>query len=152
MPDLAPSLPCRRPELIFRPAGEGGGYVIKGPRADDYFAVGVEEYFLLTQCDGVQSAEVIRDRFTDRFGQTLEPAELDEFLAAARKQGLLRAEEAPGTTVPASRATQNGLAGVVGPQPRRRRVAWQGLLSWRIRLFAPERFFTWAQPRLWFFW
>jgi multidrug resistance efflux pump len=25
-------------------------------------------------------------------------------------------------------------------------------LSWRISLFDPDRFFTWAQPRLWFFW
>jgi multidrug resistance efflux pump len=31
-------------------------------------------------------------------------------------------------------------------------VSWQGLLSWRINLFDPDRFFTWAQPRLWFFW
>jgi multidrug efflux pump subunit AcrA (membrane-fusion protein) len=126
--------------------------VIKDPRADDYFAVGVEEYFLLTQCDGGQSAEVIRDRFTDRFGQTLQPDELDEFLAAARKQGLLRAEEDTDITVPVPRATRNGLPGVVGFQPRPRRVAWQGLLSWRINLFDPDRFFTWAHPRLWFFW
>ena len=31
-------------------------------------------------------------------------------------------------------------------------MSWQGLLSWRINLFDPDRFFTWAQPRLWFFW
>jgi multidrug efflux pump subunit AcrA (membrane-fusion protein) len=31
-------------------------------------------------------------------------------------------------------------------------VSWQGLLSWRINLFDPDRFFTWAQPRLWFLW
>jgi multidrug efflux pump subunit AcrA (membrane-fusion protein) len=31
-------------------------------------------------------------------------------------------------------------------------VSWQGLLSWRINLFDPDRFFTWAQPKLGFFW
>ena len=94
MTDLAPSLPCRRPELIFSPAGEGGGYVIKDPRAGEYFTIGEQEHFLLTQCDGRQSAEAIRARFVERFGQSLEAGELDEFLGTARKQGLLQAEEA----------------------------------------------------------
>jgi multidrug efflux pump subunit AcrA (membrane-fusion protein) len=152
MPDLAPSLPGRRLDLIFSTAGEGGGYVIKDPRAGDYFTVGEEEHFLLTQCDGQQSAEAIRARFAERFGQPLEPEELDEFLDAARKQGLLRAEEAPNTPVLASGATRKGLLGADGYRPGRRRVSWQGLLSWRINLFDPDRFFTWAQPRLWFFW
>jgi multidrug resistance efflux pump len=31
-------------------------------------------------------------------------------------------------------------------------VSWQGLLSWRINLFDPDRFFTWVQPKLGFFW
>ena len=84
MPDLAPPLPGRRPDLVFSPAGEGGGYVIKDPRAGDYFTIGEQEHFLLTQCDGRQSAEAIRDRFAERFGLPLEAEELDEFLAAAR--------------------------------------------------------------------
>jgi hypothetical protein len=52
MPDLATPLPGRRPDLIFSPAGEGRGYVIKDPRAGDYFTIGEQEYFLLTQCLG----------------------------------------------------------------------------------------------------
>src|SRR5436190_16810417 len=93
MSDLAPPLPGRQPDLVFSPAGEGGGYVIKDPRAGHYFTIGEEEHFLLTQCDGQQSAEAIRARFADRFGQPLEPAELDEFLGTAREQGLLRTAE-----------------------------------------------------------
>src|SRR5262249_34278200 len=142
----------RRTDLIFSPAGDGGGYVIKDPRAGHYFTIGEEEHFLLTQCDGQQSAEAIRARFADRFGQPLEPEELDEFLGTARKQGLLRAEEAPDNTIFASRATQTGLPEADGSQPSRRRVSWQGLLSWRINLFDPDRFFIWAQPKLGFFW
>jgi multidrug resistance efflux pump len=152
MADLAPSLPGRRLDLIFSPAGEGGGYVIKDPRAGDYFTIGAEEHFLLTQCDGEQSAESIRARFAERFGQPLDPEELDEFLGAAQKQGLLRAEEASDTTRIAPRESEGVLPGADGSQPRRRRVSWQGLLSWRISLFDPDRFFTWAEPRLWFFW
>jgi hypothetical protein len=52
MPDLATQLPGRRPDLIFSPAGEGGGYVIKDPRAGEYFTIGEQEHFLLTQCLG----------------------------------------------------------------------------------------------------
>ena len=152
MSDLAPPLPGRRPDLIFSPAGEGGGYVIKDPRAGDYFTIGEEEHFLLTQCDGQQSAEVIRDRFAERFGQPLEAEELAEFLGTARKQGLLQAEEARDAASLAPGATQTRLPGADGSRPGRRRVSWQGLLSWRINLFDPDRFFTWAQPKLWFFW
>jgi multidrug efflux pump subunit AcrA (membrane-fusion protein) len=152
MSDLAPPLPGRRPDLIFSPAGDEGGYVIKDPRAGNYFTIGEEEHFLLTQCDGQQSAASIRARFAERFGEPLEPEELDEFLGVAQKQGLLRAEAAPDSTIRASRATQTELKEADDSQPRRRRVSWQGLLSWRINLFDPDRFFTWAQPKLGFFW
>ena len=52
MPNLVTPLPGRRPDLIFSPAGEGGGYVIKDPRAGEYFTIGEQEHFLLTQCLG----------------------------------------------------------------------------------------------------
>src|SRR6266853_49401 len=113
--------------------------------------IGEEEHFLLTQFDGEQSAESVCARFAERFGQPLEPEELDEFLGTAQKQGLMRAGEALDTASLASRATQTGLPGADdSSRPRRRRVSWQGLLSWRINLFDPDRFFTWAQPKLGF--
>src|SRR6516164_7636850 len=118
--DLAPPFPGRRPDLVFRPAGEGGGYVIKDPQAGDYFTIGEEEHFLLTQCDGKQSAESIRARFVERFGQPLEAEALDEFLGAARKQGLLQAEEARDAASLAPGATQTGLVGADGSRPGRR--------------------------------
>jgi multidrug efflux pump subunit AcrA (membrane-fusion protein) len=152
MLDLATPLPGRRPDLIFRPAGDGGGYVIKDPRAGDYFNIGEEEYFLLTQCDGEQSAASIRARFAERFGQPLDPEELDEFLGAARKQGLLRTGAPPDTATPPPGASRAGPPGADGARPRRRRVSWQGLLSWRVNLFDPDRFFTWVLPKLGFFW
>ena len=152
MSDLAPPLPGRWPDLIFSPAGEAGGYVIKDPRAGDYYTIGEQEHFLLTQCDGKQSTESIRARFTERFGQPLEAEELDEFLSTARKQGLLRTGAALDATSLAPRATQTGLPGADGSRLSRRRVSWQGLLSWRINLFDPDRLFTWAQPNLGFCW
>jgi putative peptide zinc metalloprotease protein len=152
MSDLPTPLPWRRVDLVFRPAGEGGGSVIKDPRSGDYFTVGEEEYFLLTQLDGQQCAQSIRVRFAERFGQSLEPEELDEFLGAAREQGLLRADEALDAASLALGGRPTGVPGADGSRPGRRRVSWQGLLSWRIALFDPDRFFTWAQPRLGFFW
>jgi multidrug resistance efflux pump len=138
--------------LIFSPDGGGGTYVVKDPRAGAYFTIGAEEHFLLTQFDGRQSAPSIRDRFAERFGQALGPEEFDEFLDAAREQGLLRAGEGPDAAGLAHPARPTGLSGADGPGPGRHRVSWQGLLSWRIRLFDPDRSFTWAQPRLRFFW
>ena len=97
--------------------------MIKDPQAGDYFTIGEEEHFLLTQFDGEQSAQTIRDRFAERFGQPLEAEELDEFLAAARKQGLLRTEETLETTGVAPKATPAGVAGADAAHPRRRRVS-----------------------------
>jgi RNA polymerase sigma-70 factor (ECF subfamily) len=52
MPHLAPPLLGRRPELVIRPLGEGGPYVVKDPRSGAYYHLGEEEHFLLTQLDG----------------------------------------------------------------------------------------------------
>jgi multidrug efflux pump subunit AcrA (membrane-fusion protein) len=152
MSELAIPLPYRRTDLIFRHAGGGGGYVVKDPRAGDYFAIGEEEHFLLTQLDGQQSASSIRARFAARFGQMLGHEELDEFLGAAREQGWLRAADALDTAGRSPQARPAGPPGTEDPEPGRRRVSCQSLLSWRISLFDPDRLFTWLQPRLWFFW
>src|SRR5262245_11023075 len=50
-----PAYPARRPELIVRPLGEQGRYVVKDPHKSTYYQLGDEEYFLLTQLDGCKA-------------------------------------------------------------------------------------------------
>ena len=49
---LTTQLPTRRTDLVIRPIGEGGRYVVKIPGTNDYFHLGEEEHFLLLQLDG----------------------------------------------------------------------------------------------------
>ena len=101
MSDLANTLPCCRRELVFSTAGDAGRYVVKDPRAGEYFSVGEEEYFLLTQLNGVQSPGTVCATFAERFGEPLAPNELAEFLELARSRGFF--EQSPANE---SRAAQ----------------------------------------------
>jgi hypothetical protein len=40
MPDLSTPLPARRPELLIRPLGDQGQYVVKDPRTREFFHLG----------------------------------------------------------------------------------------------------------------
>src|SRR5438132_10638051 len=97
MPDSATLLPRRRSELIVRPLGAEHAYVVKDPRSGDYFHLGDEEHFLLTQLDGGQDAAAIRASFRQRFGQLLGEKDLEDFLEMARSSGLLQTDAAPQT-------------------------------------------------------
>jgi len=121
------TLPRRRPGLVLRPRGGSGRYVVKDPRAGAYYEIGEEEHFLLTRLDGERSAAAIRAAFEERFDQPLDSEDLDAFVDAARRQGLL--DDAP--------------------PPKKKR---QSILYWRKRLWDPDRFFDRIEPRLRFFW
>jgi multidrug resistance efflux pump len=140
MSDLANTLPCCRRELVFSTAGDAGRYVVKDPRAGDYYSVGEEEYFLLTQLNGSQSPGAVCATFAARFGEPLAPNELAEFLELARSRGFLEqsmSNESRTAEPPAIAATA---------RPR------QSILYWRKSLFDPDRFFTWLEPRIRFSW
>jgi putative peptide zinc metalloprotease protein len=145
VPDLATLLPCRRPELVVRPLGANGPFVVKDPRSGAYYYLGDEEHFLLTQLDGARDASTIRAAFAERFGQPLSDEELQEFLDMARAQGLLQSEGAdvsgPAAAAPAP-----------GAPPVARAPFGLRLLYWRRSLFDPDRFFSWLAPKIWFFW
>jgi multidrug efflux pump subunit AcrA (membrane-fusion protein) len=139
MPDFATPLPARRPDLVLRPIGDEGEWVVKDPATGDYYQLGPAEYFLLGQLDGKQDSRAVRAAFAERFGQPLSEDELREFVATAEAQGFLQA--GPGAA-PVGRPADAGPA-----TPER-----QSLLHWRKSLFDPDRLFTWLAPRLWFFW
>src|SRR5262249_45671663 len=160
MPEFATLRPSRRPELVVRPLGENGQYVVKDPHTGAYYHLGEEEHFLLTQLDGQQSAEVLCAAFAERFGQPLAEEELDEFVEMARANGFLQsAEEETGHNGAATLRLVGGAAalegvGGVAPAPRVAGSARsrQSILHWRIALFGPDRLFTWLAPKLWFCW
>jgi multidrug resistance efflux pump len=136
MRDLATQLPVRSSELTIHPLG-GGRYVVKDPRTGEYFQLGAEEHFLLSQLDGEKDAASVREAFADLFGQSLTDEDLQEFIDSAREQGLLHSAE-----------TVAGSSRVSTPSPRSR----QSLLSWRKNFFDPDRLFSWLEPKIRFFW
>ncbi|MCI0381409.1 MAG: efflux RND transporter periplasmic adaptor subunit [Gemmataceae bacterium] len=152
MSALATSRPTRRPELVIRPLGEGGRYVVKDPGSGEYFHIGSQEHFLLEQFDGRKDAETICQAFTQRFSQPLTQEELQEFVEMARGRRFLqsaecgahRAERAEqGREVPPAAAPRSALD---SPRPR------QSILYWRKCLFDPDRFISWLEPKVRFFW
>src|SRR5262245_10842261 len=129
--------PARRPDLIVRPFGTQGGYVVKNPRTGEYFHLGEEAHFLLAQLDGPQSAVDLDAAFQERFGTSLTDEELHEFFDLLTAQGLGQTGEARGPQ----------LAGFPSPIPRR-----QSLVFWRKTIFDPDRVLSRLEPKLRFFW
>ncbi len=131
-------LPARRPDLVIKPLGDDGRYVVKDSHTGEFFQLGQREHFLLTNLDGVQMVDDVCAGYEARFGESLPPGELDAFVDVLRAQGLLEptakvptaAQSLPGTTQPGAKS----------------------ILHWRTSLWDPDRFFTWLAPRIWFFW
>jgi multidrug efflux pump subunit AcrA (membrane-fusion protein) len=128
--------PLRRADLVVRPFGDNGQYVVKDPQTGEFYHLGEAEHFLLTQLDGRRSAEMVRAAFEQRFGEPLSAGDLDDFLELARAQRFLQ---------PATDASRP--PGSAPPRQRR-----HSLLSWRKSLFDPDRLMTWLAPRLGFLW
>jgi multidrug efflux pump subunit AcrA (membrane-fusion protein) len=128
-----------RPDLIIRPHEEQGAYVVKDPRSGAYYHLGEEEHFLLTQLDGGRDFAAVAAAFAGRFGQPLPAEDFDEFLALARKQGLLVPE---GALLPAP----------VDARPAAPPRTRGNFLFWRVRVVDPDRLFTHVAPALWFLW
>ncbi len=145
MPDILANPLARRPELILRPLGERGDHVVKDPSSGLYFHLGNEETFLLWQMDGRHSREEIRTAFAEHFGHALEEEELNEFLDMAREQRLLQGTEPSPGAARIAPAYQPPNFLPLPPMAQR-------FLFWRKSIFDPDRFFTWLEPRIRFFW
>src|SRR5262245_57991104 len=129
MPELATTVPAHRPELVIRPLGERGRYVVKDPHTGAYFQLGEQEHFLLRQLDGLHGETAVCLAFKERFGQPLTESELRQFIGLARAQGFLTLVE---------KRTQRPDAGEAAPRPGRQ----QSILYWRKNIFDPDSLFT----------
>lgn len=130
-------LPRRRDELVVRPSGTEGEYVVKVPSSGGYFHIGSAEHFLLDRLDGQQSAESICEAYQKQFAEPLSQADLEEFLVMADRMGMLE-------TGAEGSAASAGWSGPVKPR--------QSILYFRRSLFDPDSLFNWLEPRLRFFW
>jgi putative peptide zinc metalloprotease protein len=163
-PASAPLLPERRPDLLIRPIGDNGIYVVKDPHTGEYFSLGAQEQFLLVGLDGRQTADELRAAFELRFGEPLGADDIAGFVALASAQGFLRTRATtggPGAARTAATQIDYGTdAGVAAPGPSsaalepppRPKQARQSLLFWRKRAFDPDRLFNWLEPRIRFVW
>jgi multidrug efflux pump subunit AcrA (membrane-fusion protein) len=143
---LATQLPTRRADLVIGPIGHGGRYVVKDPDHRNYFEIGQEEHFLLTQLDGEQDAEAVCAAFEAQFGEPLSEEDLDGFIEMAREQGLL--DNADRGTRDAESIRDDADSQPTSRNPKSK----QSILYWRKSLFDPDRFFTWLEPKIRFFW
>lgn len=130
MATITAHLPRRHPNLVIREMDERNRFVVKHPGTGDFFEIGEQEHFLLTRLDGAADRDALSREFESRFSQTLTTSDLDEFIDVAEQQGLL---------------CESGME-------QRRTSGRQSLLNWRKRLLDPDRFFTWLEPRIRFFW
>src|SRR5206468_2428159 len=104
---------------------------------------GQVEAFLLERLDGSTTAGAIQTAFEAKFGEPLTTTELQEFVDLARSQGLVGTSEAPAKLA-------SGIRGSVHNAWRHLRK--QNPLFFRFRVFDPDRFLNWLEPRTRFLW
>ena len=136
-------LPTRRFDLVIRPLGDAGQYVVKDPRTGEFFQLGEQTHFLLMQLDGANDAAAVCRAFTDRFDEPLSEVDVDGFLAMARGKGLIESREQETSSIEDTPASRSPLP---APGPR------QSILHWRKNLFDPDQLFNWLEPKIRFFW
>src|SRR5262249_55271566 len=126
-----------RPDLVARPFGENGSYLVRDRLQGESFQLGPEEHFLLARLDGTRTVEDLCAAFAERFGEPLTEEELQEFLDLARERGLVQPDDPPAP--PPSRANMGPktaaweLAEGDDPQPQHaissRSRRWAALLK-----------------------
>lgn len=144
-------LPRRRSDLVIRPSGEGGQYVVKSPIDGSCFQIGEVEHFLLMQLDGEQSAREVRDAFKAKFGERLGSRDLQAYLEAVKPLGLLELTEAELAAAQAQaearRSPDDEDDEDSGSSKSRFNVFY-----FRKSLFNPDRILTALEPPLRFVW
>lgn len=104
-------LPTRRFDLVIRPLGDAGQYVVKDPRTGEFFQLGEQTHFLLMQLDGANDAAAVCRAFTDRFDEPLSEVDVDGFLAMARGKGLIESREQETSSIEDTPASRSPLPG-----------------------------------------
>jgi len=81
-------LPALKPSVVLVDLG-GGEYVVKDPESQAYLQAGDSEFFLLRNLvEKISNAE-LRSRYSSKYGEDLERADLDPFLEILIRRGLM---------------------------------------------------------------
>ena len=168
MPEVVQSLPCCRTDLVIAPAGEAGRYVVKNAVAPRLLPDRGRGTF---PADPVgwqpeHPLDLRRVRGSLRPGTRLRGTGRipgNRTLAGTAAGGVVRRRvrinnpRVPRAVprrdpFPASCRGRCSRPAVCRPRAQARRVSWQSVLSWRVNLFDPDRFFTWLEPQIRFCW
>src|SRR5437762_4496652 len=126
------TLKLRKGLVISRQDGSDATiFVIKDPVTERYFRFKETEHFIAQQFDGATSPETARKRFEGKFGATLSPENMEQFVNRLRGVGLLTNEEAAPSVQPSARKRVGG-----------------DLFYLRFKIFDPDRLFDWLIPQI----
>lgn len=145
MPTSGTKLPSIRKDLIVRKVADDE-FVVKTCSRQEYFCIGNEEHFLLTQLQVTQTVDELCNVFEREFGDSLSDEEIDEFLQLVRSRGLTdEPEDSPAKqTATAAAAVADDDEDAPGKQ--------QSILFYRLPLFDPDRLFAAIEPRVRWIW
>ena len=141
--------PARRADLVVTEPGEDGQQVVKDRVSGRFFQLGPEESFLFSLLDGRHTVAMLLEEFEKRFGDPIAAEDLDQFVALVQAEGFLQRAGSPPAPLPVAAPAPTPVPAVA---PASRQSSMQSLLYWRKNFFDPDRFFTWLEPSIRFFW
>ena len=114
--------------------GKSAGWILRDPRTDWVFELTSRDYFVCRHLDGRTTLEELRAGFEERFGDRFPQRQFDHFIEQLRDSGFLDED---------AELSEEQIAEVYGRDSHN---------YTRIQLANPDRFFTWAEPyvRWWF--
>ncbi len=122
-----------------------GVSVVKNRRKHRYMRVGMHEAFLLSMLDGSTSVAKITERFERKFGEPISAEDVREFVAMAKKAGLLKrskrriSKESEADSPP--RSFREFSRQCV------KQAKKQSPLFFRVKLFDPNATLNWMEPK-----
>lgn len=121
-----------------------GSFVVKNTQDRSYFSTGIEEFFILTQLQSCASRPELRQNYQNKFSESLDDADLDAFLAAIERKGLIppsqganRKPELDNEDEDEDELDDDELP---TGKPGQKRWWKQSILFWRVPLVNPDRF------------
>lgn len=149
----------RLPNLVIRPVSDNR-FVVKDPLAGTYFKLGEQEHFLLMLLDGLRDEAAICAAFKAQFGEELSVDDLRGFVDMVDGRGLLQSASGAVTASRVRKATDafgdedddDDFSPVSAATGFFSRLTQQSILYCRVRVFDPDRFFNWLEPKIRWVW
>ncbi len=125
--------------------GADGFSVVKNPRKHRYLRMGRQEAFLLSLLDGNRTVRQIARRFEQQFDEPITEEEVTEFVALAKKEGLLKRSKRQTAADSALQSPPRSIAELAHRCVTQARK--QSPLFFRVKLFDPDTTLNWLEPK-----